>query len=686
METIAYQTAGKWTEVSLTSLGVGLQVRVELATHAASKVTLPLASLPPEIAPAIPFEAPCIIYTGRTQIGFGGTILFQGRRTDNSGQATASIANQELVIEDAWYDLRFITLQAAWQNVTGYTNGNPTYGPVNVWPDCVLMQASPAGMLLPSGAYTAYVPAAVNSHITTGQAIREMLAYAIHFAGVNLQIGQIDPAAYVPFYPVRSRRIADCIKVALRVHPDCCCEIDYTTTPPTFNVRARANLAALTLPYKGSANGRTHLTSTVRPRPDLQATRVGIYIKTNTTVNGQDVVNVGTDIYPLNAASGLRSLDVSLDMSGPKLAKTSATLITAAFDPTNLAWWAQKVPSLAPQPNGQIPASGAGALTLLDATVNGGLIGHLKGIQVTDDSGNAISLLTYPYELVSGTPASWMQSTLGGNVAWIEANVTAFFTYNKVTSAGGSAVVDQVGEHMHTCRVKLINTASGTFNLSQTLSTGEVYPSGLAQNIYNSLAALQYNFVHSVLESPFITLVKPGKHSLNLQGGSPAWVAMAAMIQSVDIDLMFSPASGITTAKTTIHCGPVDHLEAGELVELFNLFCNRDLSKINPSERSGGTSMSGGQVTLGAETPKENSVPSIPVPSENNNIVVSNGAVIGQTVQSAPMVAAITNGKTPYNSSQAAMQTMQPREFAFCDSTGNVFYVAVQATAGHTTA
>jgi len=65
-------------------------------------------------------------------------------------------------------------------------------------------------------------------------------------------VGTIDPALYVPFYPIRAMRCAEAIKIALRVHPDCACEIDYTTTPPTFNIRKRANLIAVTLPYDGT--------------------------------------------------------------------------------------------------------------------------------------------------------------------------------------------------------------------------------------------------------------------------------------------------------------------------------------------------------------------------------------------------------------------------------------------------
>ena len=689
METISYKVGSTWTEVSLGSLGVGPTFKVEFGTHGESKCTLPLGALPPETSSAIPFESQCIIYIGRTGIGAGGTILFQGRRTDNSGQASGSGANQQLVIEDAWYDLRFLTFQGTWQQITSYSGTTPTYGTPWTWPDCVLFQSWAAGQLQPDGTFGTYAPAPVNGHITTGQAIKEMLAYAIYFGGVNLQIGTIDPAAYVPFYPVRSMRVADAVNIALRTHPDCICEIDYTTTPPTFNIRQRSNLTAVTLPYKGISGAKTHLTSSVRPRPDLQPSRVGIYIKSTTQVNGNDVVQVGTDIYPVGQPSGLRSLDVSVDMTGPKLATTAAQLTTAAFDPTSLAWWAQKVQTLKPQPLGQIPASGTGALALLDSTVNGGVSTHPKGIQVCDDSGNPITLGSYGYELLDGNPCSWMQLSGGGAVNVIEANVVGFFSYYKETTAGSANIVDQIGEHMHTCRVKLINTASATFKASQILNTGEVYPAGLAQSIYSALSTLQYNFVHTILEAPFGTIIKPGKHCLNLSGGALAWATMNAMVQGVDIEVMFNPASNQTVARTTVRCGPVQHLEAGELVQLFNLFTNRDLSKINPSERSGGTSMSGGSVGLGNNGPKENAVPAPSVPQVTNHVSVnpSTNTVTGQVVNSAPAIAAILAATTPTpftGFSATDILTMQPREIKVCDDSGNIYYIIVQSTGGYT--
>jgi len=161
METIAYTVSGITTEVSLNALGAGLNLKVAFGTHGESKCTIALATLPPEIAPAIPFEAPCILYTGRALSAgsySGGTILFQGRRTDNSGQADGSGASQELVIEDAWYDLRFITMQAAWANIVSYSGSTPQFGTPYTWPDCVLFQSSKPACCNPTAPLRPTVP------------------------------------------------------------------------------------------------------------------------------------------------------------------------------------------------------------------------------------------------------------------------------------------------------------------------------------------------------------------------------------------------------------------------------------------------------------------------------------------------------------------------------------------------
>ena len=104
----------------------------------------------------------------------------------------------------------------------------------------------------------------------------------------------------------------------------------------------------------------------------------------------------------------------------------------------------------------------------------------------------------------------------------------------------------------------------------------------------------------------FTTVVKPGKHALNLSGGAAAWQTMNAMVQEVTIEFINSPATGITSGKTTVKCGPVAHLEPGQLVQLTNAFGNRDFTKINPNERISGLVNGGLNAAMPDNTAKEN--------------------------------------------------------------------------------
>jgi hypothetical protein len=104
------------------------------------------------------------------------------------------------------------------------------------------------------------------------------------------------------------------------------------------------------------------------------------------------------------------------------------------------------------------------------------------------------------------------------------------------------------------------------------------------------------------------------------------------------------------------------------------------------SRLSGEVSSNQSDLSLAAAA-KENSVPADSVPSENNNVYVVGGAVAGQTIQSAVIVANVLAATTPapYTGfSSTDIKTMKPREIKVCDDAGNPYYIIVQATGGYT--
>jgi hypothetical protein len=172
----------------------------------------------------------------------------------------------------------------------------------------------------------------------------------------------------------------------------------------------------------------------------------------------------------------------------------------------------------------------------------------------------------------------------------------------------GTLPVKEPNDHPHHVRVKLCNSASLSQSFSQYVTTGEATPANLAQTMFNSLAALQYSFSHELVERPFNGWLKPGKHAINLAGGAAAWATMNATLQQTEYKMHLDGA-GKTFDNFTVKCGPVEHLEPGQLVQLFNVFNNRDLTKVDTGERLTGTPSPGNNVVMPADTAQENSVP-----------------------------------------------------------------------------
>jgi hypothetical protein len=617
---------------------------ITFMSQRASTAALRLPGLPPHLAPAIPFESRVTIWNERTFAdgAFGaGNRQFQGLRTDRSGTADPRQPSSGYVFSDEWYFLEHTQYYQVWTRVTDNTPGavvSTTFPCTNV----VLYQPNPGQV---------YVPAPIDGRITTGQQIKDVLTWAITM-GANLQIGQIDPSLYCAVYPVQNTSCADALRHCLRLHPDCFPEIDYSSTPPTFNVRQRSNLTAVTLPYSYTdVSGRRHTATDIMPRPELRPKRVGLFYRSissdyllgtdldiwpnaNLSVTGPVAVGQliggsaapytgggtpirGTAMANINDSTtvtiavgnppGLRALDFAIDLQGPRTTLVTGKITSESFTASDLAWWKLKCPGFTKG----IPATGTGALALLSTTVNGG---GAHDITVVDETGTAIDVSTFKYEL---DPKSSVMSWMTG-VQVKTAIVTGYFSYQRTSLVGATPVVNNALSHAHDVRIKLTNVPSKEYSFSQYLTTGESIPGNLAQYIYESLDWLQYELTHRMIEKPFNGWIKPGKHAVNLDGGATEWETMAATVQQT-IYRMRLDSAGTTFDDFDVKCGPVEHLEAGQLVQLFNVFTNRDLGKIDAGERSSGLPSQSSTVEMPDDSPVENTVPSTQLPTTTNH-------------------------------------------------------------------
>ena len=469
-DTLQYvDSTGTTQEVALSLANVaGIpannKIKFTPRSHAPSEFVISWAQ-PPETAIAIPFKSQCKVFIGRNSSAgaantfSGGIIIFQGRRWDNEGSASATRVGQSITLLDAWKDLEKITYAVPWNYASGGTVAAPTYSTF-LFPDIVLFQADPGTTYNPA---SVVLPGTDYGSITTWQQIQAILYYAINFgSGANAlqlqlaQSGTFTPAVvagvpqvygvwtggtapeftpdYVNWYDVKSAKCAEAITICLRPHPGVYTEIDYSTTPPTLHFRNRTNLTAETLPYASTdENGVVHVATDIKSLDELKPDAVRLFYKINGTFNGQPAVTFDNDCYP-SSANSLLCLDYSIDITGAARTETKVNFVSYAFDPTSLALWRAKVNSLQQiSAHGQIPNDGnPGALALLDATINGGS-GHPDGLTVVDHTGEALDLTTYQY-FTDADVYAWMQ-VAGAPVAVATATITGAFLTAKTPAA-----------------------------------------------------------------------------------------------------------------------------------------------------------------------------------------------------------------------------------------------------------
>lgn len=655
--------------VKLESLGAleggqvtGDGIRFQFCSHRASTMTISIPNFDPALA------LPVIVFSGRVRlVDQNGVQQFVGRRVDWNGTASASNKGFKYVFQDAWWDLSKTTFKQAWWSgsylpvvVAGGTGTltsvyftwitprlgvqcnfyNNAKAQIGAGWSCTQVPGSQTQFTISGGVGTStgakfvsfyysftdvvlfqYIPndpyltvaSVFQYYITTGQQIVAALNFAIA-NGVFLQVGEIDPTLYVAWYPVRAQRVDEVLKICLRSHPDMFTEIDYTTTPPTFHVRARGSLTSKLLPYNyTTARGVQAISTDVKPRPELIPNRIGIFYRY--VVDGKTIA-WPTDIYPPDAPDGLLAEDYSLDLQGPRIGVSTGEVVSSllpaplvTFDPSNPDdFWIRKFPrfqnNTAFNPTtGEIDGNFATHIALCDASGNT----TSPAVNVVDQTGAAVDTTVYQWELIGGGQALWMSG-----VQVVAATIQTWFNYKKRHintdgTVGGTTPDSVVSAESVSVNVNLVNVPSLTQAFAQYLSTGEAIPPNLAQSIYQSLQTLQYNLRQTQREEPFTSFIKPGKHCVNLDGGNAEWTIMNATVQDTTYTLKQRP-DGVVWAISDVSCGPVEHLEAGDLVQLFNIFANRDLNKIDPWERITGQTAGGAGSQPVQNTAKENSM------------------------------------------------------------------------------
>ena len=554
-------------------------------------------------APVFGFEEKVIIRRQRSGSGTawsGGYTAFIGYQTGMQAACSGSAEGVNYLFSNAWYFLENTAYQQAFasRNVSAHEVEFLYMSEV-----LIFTGLDEAIGLVPrnNGEQIADILGFLNSCFTEQSMAPPMIT------------GTVDPSLALPSYRLGEVMCAAAILKCLELSPDVQCVFDYSTLlagvpTPTVHFYSHASLTEKSLAVK---NGNDHKSLRIIPRYDLQVRSVVM----NYRITNTDAVEARTrswvtrvqDKYGPNGANhasdperGLRVLSQTIDLQGAATSSVKSKITTQAVEAAHssnevrLNWWKEKCQKLKSD-------------RIRDLTINAATVTIKERVNNADRD---VSLDSYPNELTKGQIAPWIQ--LNQKRVTISA-LASFDLYASRNAAGNDTVppgtpIDglltrQVRNEPIFAQIVLTDGTTGDYSAQATSLSGEAVPVGIAQEVYTSLATLQYEGedvrVQMEVTNPtnngsLITLA----HKLNLTGGRAAWETMGAQIQQITEHDGFG--------ETSITFGPAKHISAGDLAAMFQ-FNRLRRWWFNPNLRETASyADNNNEVTLGEDLPREN--------------------------------------------------------------------------------
>ena len=534
--------------------------------------------------PVFPFEGAVILRTARVSTTgavnsfSGGLIEFSGKRLLHVVDGRPNFEGVYYNFAGPWYDVR----ECPYQQLSAWWLGPVDQIGNDLSSDVLVM------FKLVDGLYSR-----VGTKIQILDTLQHVLdQYALQGMAAPFQVvtGNIDVDSPLPVYPMQDVKCSEVIEYCLRPNPDARLWFDYSTLPPTAYVSSRGNCAPVTVPI---ADGVSYESLRIVPRNDLQARSVVLFFKQTNQVDASAWMEKTKQKYGPNGLNstadpdgGLRVVVQTVDLQGWSVSNVYGELTTLAVT-NDLAFWSVVVPELR---STQVRS-----------------FALLGDMDIRDDNGDTVSLGAYPNALMDGSSiCPWMTLVGGTPVVGKRVTITVDATYRlfDVEATGGDrsatngVLLEWFPRKRLLWRGVLTNGVTGNYSAVASSIIGDPIPTGLAQNIFSSLAGLQYEGDVTVVVPDLSGGINMG-NTLNLSNGRADWTTMNAQIQHITKDL----GSG----RRMVTIGPARFLTAGGLTQLFLI--NR-LRRIwyNPLTRATGKSgASSNTVTMGRNTARENS-------------------------------------------------------------------------------
>ena len=701
-----------------------------------------------------PFEAQVVVRTGRASPSgadnsfTGGVVKFSGKRLGLTDAADGSHLGVTYEFVGPWYDLAnthyLQTFKGSVVNPyapgeivlnTGLTpNGTLLFISVGDQIQAILQwllnQYAAQGMAAPFQ----YVGRALNNGTidlsTNGQGsvgINTDKAgnQYTHLLQVNPTIDAPLYSTFLVSYIAKPMMCSQALQKCLELSPRTNISFDYSTTPPTVYVRSVDNFAPVNLAL---FNGVDHKSLNIKRRDDLVARAVVITYRITNTSQGKQFIDYDIDKWgpngggvngagsPLDPSAGLRVISETIDLQGFNNTYATGDLdveplaCIGGTQTTRRAWWSGKrggevskledsrVRFQMPDPKNPPPA--VIATTIPPATIYYASDGF-------DSKGEAVAanqeFTTADYafftnRIVRGTHHAWMTLNNGAPVLSVKAAIKSPMQVAEYDSTSNNATPDTdttpncLRKHNPSdqtrCNVELTNGITGTYQTITSSTPGEIYlkgANGIAAYLFNALQKFQYDGKYAKVESDFANNINL-TNAVNFTNGRAEWAAMNAQPQSIIEDY--------GTRETSVKIGVVNHLSAGQLSSLLNMWAFRR-PWYNPQVRADNTVASGGQIAMPVTAGQSNTTEGLENEGQKANTAYSTqpngstpGVIAGQLNHDPVLISNILNDgttRTPAdNFGPNDLKIMQPRECAFCDASGAVVYAIVHVTGFYT--
>lgn len=685
-------------EKSFADWGIGLDDSdLELRANGPDtfRVRIPVASITPDAAFA--FESSVIVRAGRSASGgggafTGGTVEFTGKRILNPLRSSASDRSVTFDFQNWWYDAEhmvFEQYQKVWNSTTHALEDS------YAMPNLALFSK-----IVDDGGGSYHVAPATN-----GEQAAEVLQfildiYAADGMAAPFQIGTIDIAMNVVYFIEKPMNCADVLLKCMEIEPDASITTDYSTEPPTVNIRKLANRTAVTLPLW---DGTNHQSLNITPRDDLAVRAVIFFFQFSNSADGNQYTTFTRQKYGPNGVdsasdpnSGLRVVKEVLDMQGVQTTSVKGNLDVEALGARagtqagKRAWWSSKrggeatvledsrVRFSATIPDADyIYATTGGYDSNGTARVAGN---YLTSYDVALFTNRIVGGAYAPWMLLNdGTPVQSLKVLILAKMKYVEYDVVATGDTEHVlpaneaasnTSTNGNVNRETKTGNEHCVNCELTNGVTADYWATSSVLDAEAVPSNLAQYIYEAFATRQFDssFVRvGESASGIITM----ENKVNYSNGRAEWATMNAQIQGINKNL----GRGTVSVET----GVSKHLSSSQLMDYFRMFRFRR-NWYNPATRATGlTSDSGGQVTMPealgnanttAGTKNESRRVTLAYETEGDATTTLKGSIDLDATKVKTVLAATT----PTLVDATPAHNLEPREIAEYDAECNVQY------------